>query len=686
MKRFITFGLVLLAVMLVGCNGDGPSIPPTPTAVVPPTETPVPTNTPIPPTETPVPPTPTATPIPIAPTSDPNVESYKLPKSVGVNQIAYSEAWPRPRHGGVLDQFTTKELFDELGSYGINAVRLWLSVRPDDGFNGPPVYEDMHEVWGHPDIDTIVVLFTHGAFLTQAEPGCSGSGRVGWEINEPTYEIATFLYENFGDQPKTIIFTEQEIDNMARGYDCTEADEHVWQMWAGSTECRLQKSDVQCAKELTEMRWAAGLERAENRQRAIMQARAEHPDAVLEVASSITISLFEEQDRFWGKSFLKDYLPGMDPSADYLGMSQGASGGRDFAMPIQQVIKYTGYPMDRLFVDQVYVNEKYPGVQYNLIAPAIRVAFNWDVQTVLIWMWKQGWRSYNDRGQPENKGMWQWDNEMGVPGKVVYGDPTSGMDVIRELHPGWIEPAATPEPTSTPVDTPTPEPTPTPEVTPTPEDDCSECPAPGSIGCTISYPICVQCWEDCGQPIEPTPIPTPITPTPTPTPTGGVILPTPTPMPEGCDHCPAPNSFSCIISPPACEQCWRDCGQPLATPTPVDTPIPTPTPLPPTHTTISVTAEGSPTHCTWVATNETSGFQVARDIPACAEFTISFPEVGWWTLEMTVHYMHGYTGVDDPCDEKEGTICGDLDEDGWYEFRTYKRIEVQEKPVLPIII
>lgn len=680
MKRFITLGLVFLAVVMVGCNGETPPTQPTPTAVVPPTETPAPpTETPIPPTATPVPPTPTptATAIPIAPTSDPNVESYRLAKSVGVNQIAYSEAWPKPRHGGVLDQFTTKELFDELGSYGINAVRLWLSVRPDDGFNGPPVYEDMREVWGHPDIDTIVVLFTHPAFYTAAEPGCRGGDTsVGWEINEPTYEIATFLYENFGDQPKTIIFTEQEVDNMARGYDCTEPTDHVWHMWEGSTDCRLAKSNVECAMELTEMRWAAALERAENRQRAVMQARAEHPDAQLMVGTSITISQFEDSPRFFGKSFLKNYLPGMDPSADWVGMSQGASGGRDFSMPIQQVKLYTGYPTDRLFVDQVYVNEKYPGVQYNLIAPAIRVAFNWDVQQVFIWMWKQGWRSYNDRGQPENKGMWQWANEQGVPGKVVYGDPTSGMDVIRELHPGWIEPTPTPE---TPVDTPTPKPTATPEETPTPEVGlCDHCPAQGSIGCTINYPLCVRCWEDCGEPIA---TPTPAPPTPTPTPTGGVILPTPTPAPGDCSHCAPPGSIGCTISYVVCVQCWADCGHPIATPTPRP---PTPTPTPNDTATLSMTKiEGTPTHCTWVATHQESGLQVSKDFPDCSkDIHVTFSEVGMWSLEVTVHYAHGYNGQE--LNEEEGWALGDLDEDGLYEYRTYRMIEVTEAPEVPI--
>jgi hypothetical protein len=595
-----------------------------------------------------------------------------------VNQIAYDDAWPWPRHGGVLSQFTTKELFDELSSYGINAIRLWLSVPYNDGENGPPIYEDMAEVWSHSGIDTIVVIFKHPHSESMIEPGCNGPRVTTDNLNEPTYEIATYLYENFGDQPKTIIITAPEIDNMARGYDCEALDDALWHDWDKTEQCLVTegKTRVECANEMYLERMDALIAKAEQRQRDVERARAEHPDAVLLVGSSITVSVFEENPEYYNKYALRDNIPYMEISPDWIGLSQGASGGRDFAFPISETERLTGYPRDRMFVDQVYMNEKYPGVQYNLIKPAIQVAFSWDVDMALIWMWKQGWRSFNERGQPENKGMWQWANEPGIPGKTVYGDPTSGMDVIRELHPDWIEPTPTPE--DTPTETPTPEPTdtPTPEPTPTPEDPCADCPQPGSIGCTIAYGACVQCWENCGQPIEPTATPTPVTPTPTPT-----------PEPGDCSHCPAPGSIGCVISYSVCVQCWEDCGQPIATPTPRDTPTPTPTPTPwySAAPLVSVEAEGEPSHCTWVATHDISGLQVAHDVPRCDPFNISFPEEGWWTLEMTAHYMHGYSGVEDPCKGVEGTICGDLDEDGWYEFRTSQRIEVLPAPEVPIV-
>lgn len=63
---------------------------------------------------------------------------------------------------------------------------------------------------------------------------------------------------------------------------------------------------------------------------------------------------------------------------------------------------------------------------------------------------------------------------------------------------------------------------PGPTWTPTPVDPCAHCPPPESVGCWINYEACVDCWEECGQPIAtPTPTRTP-TPAATPTPNGPV--------------------------------------------------------------------------------------------------------------------------------------------------------------------
>lgn len=66
------------------------------------------------------------------------------------------------------------------------------------------------------------------------------------------------------------------------------------------------------------------------------------------------------------------------------------------------------------------------------------------------------------------------------------------------------------------------------------------------------------------------------TPTATPATTA-----TATPTPDPCDACPDPESFSCLMWPNICFQCWEDCGSPIATHTPTPPPTPTKTPTPP---------------------------------------------------------------------------------------------------------
>ena len=116
-------------------------------------------------------------------------------------------------------------------------------------------------------------------------------------------------------------------------------------------------------------------------------------------------------------------------------------------------------------------------------------------------------------------------------------------------------------PTMTPTETPTPTATPT-------ADSCSACPDPDSVVCALNYPACLQCWLDCGEPV--------VTPTPTRPPTR---TPTPTSAPGDCSHCPDPEGMVCAYNYPLCVQCWADCGSPIATPTPVP-PTPTPTQTP----------------------------------------------------------------------------------------------------------
>ncbi len=400
------------------------------------------------------------------PTSDPFV-NYEIPRTVGVAQIAYSAAWPF--NNGLLDHFTTKELLDELTFHGISAVRLWLSVPYNDGMverhDGcgntwiSTTFEDMREVWGHPQINTFVVIFTDPAYANW-EPGCQSVRNISWP-NEPTYEIATFLYEHFGHLDKTIIIANPETDNLWRGYDCVEPTEAYFDSFWGpdrQEECFSTKTLEECVYELSMARFDYTRMQIEKRQIAVERARAENPDAALRIYTSMTINVFTperaEKGKYLGKFALRDMEFEHDP--DFIGASVWDGAGISVAEAIRQVRYYTGYPAKRIFLDQAGASEKRPGRQYPVIYARVEDAFNSGVNLALVWMWRQTWHHFNDTEDskglwltttttnpkwsfekaliPLNKGMWNW---ITTEGWVEWGEPTSGLGAIYDLNRRW---------------------------------------------------------------------------------------------------------------------------------------------------------------------------------------------------------------------------------------------------------
>lgn len=191
-----------------------------------------------------------------------------------------------------------------------------------------------------------------------------------------------------------------------------------------------------------------------------------------------------------------------------------------------------------------------------------------------------------------------------------------------------------------------------------------------------------ECGQPTPTPGPPTATPPP--PTSTPTPGGPTATPaiTPTPVPGDCDGCPAPGTIGCEISYPACEQCWEECGEPLPTRTPTPIPTITPTPTPPysDNPTFTVVAEDTPVHCSWVFTHE-GGTIITKEVPGCVEMNQQFGIVGWWTVESTTHFDHGAVGIHT---KPNGDKYGDLDGDGKYEYWHSQLLEVLPKPDAPI--
>lgn len=360
-----------------------------------------------------------------------------LPQTVGVAQIAYDAAWPfSPK---LLNHFTTKELFDELATHGIRAVRLHLSAPYWDGVEssradgcGNPIegiiFEDMNEVWGHPDIDVIVLLFAND-MTSNWETDCNGGNQLSWP-HDQTYEFASFLFRNFGDEDKTIILTMGEVDNIWRGFHCVDPEEMIWESIPPATvnDCLETKTRAECVFDFSMIRFEWTRKEIERRQIEVERAQAENPRARLRIETSMTISVFSPEQaagKYLGKFALRDMQFEHPPRFYGASYWNGAeSHGISISDAIYSIMEYRGIPAEQVFIDQVGANESFPGKQYAVLMERITEAFSTGVTAAFVWMFRQTWHG-------KNKGMWQF---LTTEGRVEWGEPTSGLSAIYTLN------------------------------------------------------------------------------------------------------------------------------------------------------------------------------------------------------------------------------------------------------------
>jgi len=394
------------------------------------------------------------------PAVDPSID-YQLPRTVGVAQIAYSEAWQGYQRA-MPHHFTTGELFDELAGHGIRSVRLWLTVPYWDGIEAPgynptrnynPIFEDMAEVWGHPDVDIIVVIFT-GVEHALIEPGCQSGTNMSWTL-EDTARIAHFFFQHFPDQDKTIVIANPETDNQWRGFDCVEPDEIDFDSFWGPArqqECFDSKTLEECVYEMAMIRYDYAIRRVEERQKIVQEVRDMYPEATLRLRTSMTISQTVPNDKYFGHYAL-ERVHEMEFQPDYIGLSYWRNHGRTIQEAVDHIYELTGYPPERIFLDQAGQNEKKFGRQYPVFMKRALDAWDSGIDLVLFWMWRQTWHAYggteDDKGLsklfgplpiinnmskglwPANKGVWEW---LTTEGDVVWGSPNSGLEAIYQLN------------------------------------------------------------------------------------------------------------------------------------------------------------------------------------------------------------------------------------------------------------
>jgi hypothetical protein len=373
-----------------------------------------------------------------APYSDPNID-YALPKTVGATQIAYSAAWPRDT--AMLDHFTTKEVLDELASHGIRAVKLFIAGVYWDGVEHPTnpllypdypiIFEDMHEVWEHPDIDVFVITFMNYGHASWAR-GCDGGWELEWP-NEPTYEIAKFLFKHFGDQDKTIIIAGSEIDNQWRGFGCNDPEDAMWDSWpqADIDACLAEKTQAECAYDLSMDRMRYATREIQRRQREVEKARSEHPDATIRIRTSVNISVTSRRAKYYFTSFMHEMYNEMEYWPDYVGLTHFKGDNTTLAQAVKNIQRLIGYPVERIYLDQFGTFEKTEGKQYPVIYNKGVDGFNLGINSMFVWMWRQTWHRFTSGGVPLNRGMFQW---LTTEGRVEWGAPTSGLQAIYELN------------------------------------------------------------------------------------------------------------------------------------------------------------------------------------------------------------------------------------------------------------
>jgi hypothetical protein len=501
------------------------------------------------------------------------------------------------------------ESFELMVNEGLTAVAVMLRAHPTAN-----EYEDIRAAFENPDIDIIVMVPLHWGTLEQ---GCVGGRNIRW-LNYPL-ELFGMLYQEYGDQDKTIIVLPLETDWTVAGIGCDGADECV------TEDGRFDFFFNACVGSVEECTVSAcnsvKLERAERlltifneRQFAVEAARAAHPNAKLRVEHGIAVNFFNEELCV----VARDLIPQMPLPPDRIGASLYKRAG-DPVEAFNKVMAWTGLPADKIFISEIgaregtqpscdkefsdgsilgsaSIEELVCGTviegtpQYDRIVPVVTELLGLGAPFALVWSWEEVAFSGSHSGRSVLD--------------AVTEEHLSGYTAIEELNAVWRTP--TPAPRMRRGGR---------RVVP---DPCSECPDPQSTGCIISWPACVQCWEDCGQPLP--------TPTPTPTPT---VTPTPTPY------------YS-------------------------DAPL------------VSVFPVVPPTHCTWTITH-TSGTSFSGVMPGCSPVNMSFPLAGIWELNVVLHFAHEW-------DEEgwevleNGDIWGDVDGDGLYEYVNVKMIDVLAEP------
>jgi len=397
---------------------------------------------------------------------DPWMQDYRLPKAIGVTQLAHEIHPARPES---QQRFSNLDLAYDVRSHGFRVLKVWIDNHPLDGDTQPlcydiwgehspqegpwwceydmleydqshhpyhhrvgesnPQFEDMIRFWQAAPVDVVFVRFHRWGY---SEGKC-----MALTTNTPWYALTTRLYEIAWWRDLTIVFAPWEQDWWPWGCDDGDGDPTNWrppfqyvsQRWL--QDCLAEHTEEECGFKVVERRYKYVVEKMEQRQREVERARREAFERLghmpkLRVMTAVVVNRYphnqREYERASGIPTMAERVAGMKNKPDLIGLSYWLK-GHDPAETLDWLQGVTQYPRYRIYIDEVGGIEGRDQAQR--LADYIPAFWEWGVKVVNVWMWRQTW---HDSGI--NRGLWQ---QLTTEGRVEWGEPTDGYWVLQDL-------------------------------------------------------------------------------------------------------------------------------------------------------------------------------------------------------------------------------------------------------------
>lgn len=249
---------------------------------------------------------------------------------------------------------------NDLASLGFRTIKIWPTV--------PIEHPDVQAVVQNPAFDVIMIRPLENSQLV-TEPTCSGGSITYYRWEDIDYgQVATRLYQAYGNLNKIIILTGWENDHQIKGLGCPQNPS------AGEEDDFLQMLD--------------------DRQSGVTLARALRSGFPLKVYHAVEVN----QALVTNYRVIDEIVPNMSATPDFVAYTAYSSGS--FLGSLAHIEAVTGLPRERIIVGEWGLEESPSRSQYSGIFNKFQSALDWGVHLVYMW-------NYRDEfGCPKNRGTW----------------------------------------------------------------------------------------------------------------------------------------------------------------------------------------------------------------------------------------------------------------------------------------